>query len=200
MAIETEARQSDKSMSNSKFALQVPSEGQIKLNGILYRVRETRGKRNRELTIKDLGKNATTSVESLIGKPVKYEHGKDKRFGHVYVGYVETARILNTGVIFIEVSIYHNQPNLLPLDLEEIIRQELRDGTLQSFSMYWDSTSLGEHNGKVVYNPEDRVFREVSLCQEGFYPEAKLVSFAASATSHSSGISSKLEVLTCYRR
>lgn len=165
------------------FAINTGEQERIQLNGILYRVRKNRGPNNMELIDRDLKWGATTDVSRLHDVPLKYDHGKDPRFGHREIGRISSARLLNTNLIFIECYIYNEKDDKLPAHLIEIIREEVRSGKISMFSMFWDASVIGELNGEAVIDPSDRAFREVSICNKGFYAEARIVSLAASADS-----------------
>lgn len=169
-----------------------PNE-EIKINGILYMTRKTRGPHNIEFTTRDL-EYEYGHIQRIGNLPLKYNHGNDPRFGDREIGRVSSARLLNTGAVFIECFV-SNDDSKLPYDLREIIREELRSGKLSMFSMYWDARTIGQLDGQPVVDPSDRQFHEVSLCEKGFYPEARIVSFAASSDS---GVLSKFRLLTFF--
>ena len=173
------------------WAINAGPNEQIKVNGILYMTRKSRGPHNVEFTTRDL-QHDSEHIRRIGSLPLKYNHGFDDRFGDREIGYVSSAKLTNTGAVFIECEVW-NDDSRLPYELREIIREELRSGQLGMFSMYWDARTIGELDGQPVVDPSDRQFHEVSLCEKGFYPEARIVSFAASSDS---GTLSKFKLLT----
>ena len=76
-------------------------EEQIKINGILYVARKTRGPHNVEFTTRDLQYDSE-HISRIGNLPLKYNHGFDNRFGDREIGNVTSAKLTNTGAIFIE--------------------------------------------------------------------------------------------------
>jgi hypothetical protein len=181
------------------FRDQVGETGPIKLNGIVYPVKKSRGKRNREFILQDFDPDKTTSLANLQSVPLRYEHGEPMykvSFLEKPVGVPTKIMMTNVNEIYGEFDVFHNQPDLLTYEEEEQIRKELREGILTGLSFKFKSNILGYHNGKPIFDPETKQFLEISLCRKPFYKESKIASFSASAQSSAPVDSSKLEVLT----
>jgi hypothetical protein len=181
------------------FREQVSENGPIKLNGIVYSVKKSRGKRNREFVVGDFAPDKTSSLANLQSVPLRYEHGHPEfnvSFIDKPIGVPTKIMMTNVNEIYGEFDIFHNQPELLSYEEEEQIRRELRDGTLTGLSFKFKSDGLGYHNDKPIFDPETKRFLEISLCRKPFYKGSKIAAFSASAMSSAPVDSSKLEVLT----
>jgi hypothetical protein len=181
------------------FQEQVGETGPIKLNGIVYSVKKSRGKRNREFIVQDFDHNKPTSLANLQTVPLRYEHG-DPEFKTSFldkpIGVPTKIMMTNVNEIYGEFDVFHNRPDLLSHEEEEQIRRELREGTLTGLSFKFKSNTLGYHNNKPIFDPETKQFLEISLCRKPFYKESKIAAFSASAQQSAPVDSSKLEVLT----
>ena len=148
------------------------------VKGCIYRLGTTRGKLNRGIIKEDLEDGRSLSLKGLIDLPLLYDHGKDPRFNFTQIGKVTDAYIDGNDMVMISAKIF--QGDRIPSWMEDTIRRELLEGVLAMFSLRWDGSDLGDYNGELIANPYDRHWSEVSLCRQGKYPEARLISVAAS--------------------
>jgi len=142
----------------------------------LYKARPDRGPQNKEWTRKDLHR----LLYKMKGVKVLYNHGDDERFRDEVIGEITGAHLDDEDYLVVKGMVF--DPDKLGEEKWNAIRNELSTGLLKMVSMHWTGETQFPTNdeSKKIAIPESREMLEVSLVDQGFYPEASIIAVAAS--------------------
>lgn len=147
----------------------------VTFEGRVYKARPTRGPQNKDFTLEDLKQLST----ELIGTKVRYNHKDDKVVKDKRIGHIERAWIDDEEHLVVQGKI--RGPNEIGEKLFEKIREDLVSKRIPMLSMHWtgQAANPGAPEDEKVAIPDTRWMREISLVEQGFYPEANIISVAA---------------------
>jgi hypothetical protein len=147
----------------------------ITFEGRVYKARPDRGPKNKDFTLDDLKQLAT----ELVGTKVRYNHKDDKAVKDKRIGHIERAWIDDEEHLVVQGKI--RGPNEIGEKLFEKIRDDLLSKRIPMLSMHWtgQAANPGASDDEKIAVPDTRWMKEISLVEQGFYPEANIISVAA---------------------
>ena len=149
----------------------------VRFRGRVVQAKETRGPQNKDFTRDDLVK----LLPLLKGVQLMYNHGDDPSIGQKAIGKIDQAYIDDEDHLVVRG--ITDDGTSIGAEVFDRIRNELLDSTIPMLSIHWTAQTLNNTTDEAekIANPDAKVIKEISLVQQGYYPEAKIMEVQCSA-------------------
>lgn len=149
----------------------------VRFRGRVIQAKANRGPQNKDFTRDDLVK----LVPLLKGVQLMYNHGDDPSIGTKAIGKIEQAYIDDENHLVVRG--VTDDGTSIGAEVFDRIRGELLDSTIPMLSIHWTAQTLNNTTDEAakIANPDAKIIKEISLVQQGYYPEAKIMEVQCSA-------------------